>query len=631
MKHLATSLFLFLFAASVYADDIATIRAFLDNPTDDATALHSVYIACLNLTRTGTAEAVPTLKQLLADERFSTAARTALINIPGDEGVKALRESLSTLQGRNQIAVIQTLGNVRDEESVRAIAEIIKSAEDKELIEAGYRALGNIATMKHESLFVLLMPIQGDRQGDPVLTESLLNAADRLRQDGSIVMGVQDQNTAWAMSLYSIIARLGSETGKDAGWLGLALLEEPLPLVNKPYMATIEALLVHSHRWELSLKALQRLVLELQSPDTSSLVLDHMGNLPLWQQAALVRNLGARQEAEIVPALIEMLTQNGQWQESGAALRLAAVQALGEIGDLRAVDALLDLAVQGETAARETADGRRQTAAEELADAARESLKLFAGEEFEQRIVAMLYSNDQRQIMIALDVISARRIVAPSEKLKALVVGADPAIRTVAHGAYANTIAPTVVNIEFLLRRLQLSRRQFLRLPPAEMEQVDAELNALREAVLILCRRADDRENAADLFMVRERYDLVDFYLDCLFQLGGEAAARVIASVAMGTDDALTDKATQLLGQWTTPEVAPFLIDIAEHHPVERFRSRTLRGYLRVIRQMGLPVEQKVAMAERAVSVANAAGLPDADRVQAAQVLEHFRAMLAGE
>jgi len=40
-------------------------------------------MACLNLTRTGTAEAVPMLKQLLDDERFSTVARTALVNIPG--------------------------------------------------------------------------------------------------------------------------------------------------------------------------------------------------------------------------------------------------------------------------------------------------------------------------------------------------------------------------------------------------------------------------------------------------------------------------------------------------------------------------------------------------------------------
>ncbi|MCL2710134.1 MAG: DUF1080 domain-containing protein, partial [Planctomycetaceae bacterium] len=54
------------------------------------------------------------------------------------------------------------------------------------------------------------------------------------------------------------------------------------------------------------------------------------------------------------------------------------------------------------------------------------------------------------------------------------------------------------------------------------------------------------------------------------------------------------------------------------------------RGYLRVIRQMGLPVEEKVAMAEKAVAVADAVGLSDADKEQAAEVLERFRAMVKG-
>ena len=119
MKHIPITLFLFLLtAATARADDIATIRAFLANPSDDAVVQHGVYMACLSLTRTGTEEAVPVLKQFLDDERFSTVARTALINIPGAEGVRALRESLQTLQGRNQIAVIYTLGNVRDAESL---------------------------------------------------------------------------------------------------------------------------------------------------------------------------------------------------------------------------------------------------------------------------------------------------------------------------------------------------------------------------------------------------------------------------------------------------------------------------------------------------------------------------------
>jgi len=475
-------LFLFLFTATVLADDIATIRAFLDNPSDDAVVQHGVYMACLNLTRTGTAEAVPMLKQLLDDERFSTVARTALVNIPG--GI-----------------------------------------------------------------------------------ERVTPAQPELPQDAALL---------------ALILRDG-----------------------EPGLSTLTHALKDD---KVSFNVILRAVLELESDKTGNIVLANMGDLPLWQQAALVRNLGARQDSvAIVPALIEMA--NGDKLE----LRLAAIEALGEIGDLRAVDAVL-LAIEADNA--------------ELVDAARESLKFFEGEEFDRKIIALLDHSDKKLRLAALNVIRARQIATASEKLKELITDSDTDIRTATYRAFANSVAPTVENIKLLLEWLQQSRTLFGGLPPPRTGQpiVLGERDALREAILTLCRRTDDRENVAMLFSPAQRLDLTLFYLDCLFQLGGETAAKTITIIAMGDNDALTDRATQLLGQWTTPEVAPFLIHIAEHHPVERYRSRTLRGYLRVIRQMGLPVEQKVQMAEKALAVAET----DTDKAQATEVLERFRAMVRG-
>ena len=203
----------------------------------------------------------------------------------------------------------------------------------------------------------------------------------------------------------------------------------------------------------------------------------------------------------------------------------------------------------------------------------------------------------------------------------------DRDIRQSVYTAYANAVAPTKENIEFLFRRLLASRQQFVRLPSEQMEPIEAELKTLREAILTLCRRTDDRDNVVDLFTGIRRPDLGGFFLDCLFQLSGEKAADAIANIAKGDNETLHDKATELLGRWTTPEVAPYLIDIAENHPNERYRSRTLRGYLRVIRQMGLPVEQKVQMAEKALSVASVVNLTDADKEQAREVLEQVKEM----
>ena len=591
-RHAIIYLLSFLLAVSVAkADDIATIKSFLDTKTDDQAVLHGVYRACLNLTRTGTEEAVPVLTQLLDDERFSTVARTALVNIPGEAGIKALRDSLQTLKGKHQIAVIQTLGAIRDAKSMPALVRVIIQG-DKDIIEASIRALGNIADTDAVNMFMFNV----DRAQDmPAIAEAALAAADRLQQDG--------ENLQMVMLLYAAIIQLDHEVSKDAAYLGLLLLEEE-------DIADLSDLLRDD---EISFKVIQRLVLELKSPDTGKIVLGNMGDLSVEQQAALIRNLGARKDSvAVVPHLIALAS--GDKPE----LQFAAIEALGEIGDLRAVDTLLLLA---------------GTPGAELANAATESLSHFQGEEFDKKITALLDSNDKNLILAALNIIAERRIADENRTLSTKLMSffdSRPSqgdeIRAAAYKAFANVSASTFHDVSFVYATLR-----------GRMSEGNDPTHA-RETLLALCRKTADKDNVVNLLIghlrSRDRFSQTgDFYLDCLFALGGEKAAQALATVAMGTDgvsddvqDALTDKATQLLGRWTTPEVAPYLIDIAEKHPSERYRSRTLRGYLRVIRQMGLPVEQKVEMAEKAFAVAQT----DADKEQAKEVLERFQAMVKG-
>jgi len=456
------------------SDEITTIQSFLNNKTEDAGILHGVYMACLELTRSGTEEAVEVLKQLLDDERFSTVARTAIANIKGDPAPP-----------------------LQDHPS--------------------------------EEAALLALILKDDKPGLPALVAAL-----------------KDEKTPF--------------------------------------------------------KVVLRAVLELKSDQTGTIVLDNMGDLPAWQQAALVRNLGARKDATIVPRLIDLATnksRNGAERNDGFLLQLAAIEALGEIGDARAVDTLL-VAASSEDA--------------ELAEAAVENLKLFQGEEFNEEIIGLLDNNDKKLRLAALDIIGERTIAVERDQMEALFLDSDEQIRTTAYKAFAKSVTPTATDIALCLAILK--------------KRSGDEQNAIRDTITILCRKIADRESAAHLFVILDDTDpqVGRFYLDCLFQLGGEKAAQYIFWAAMGTDDALINKATELLGRWTTPEVAPYLIEIAEKHPIERYRVRTLSGYLRVIRQMGLPVEQKVQMAEKAVAVARR----PADRQRALEVLERFQTMMRG-
>ena len=405
--------------------------------------------------------------------------------------------------------------------------------------------------------------------------------------------------------LYMAVINFGHESGKNAAWLGYLLLDEKSE--EKVFPDLFRENRIGS---QVSFDTVLKAVLEMKSPKTGAMVLENMGNLSQEQRAALILNLGARKESvAIVPQLMELAADRPGMQR--AVIQRAAVQALGEIGDVRAVDTLLTAIASPDA---------------ELSATAQAALKQFQGDEFNTQIIALLDSDDKKLVLAALDVIGERQIAEASSKILSLCrfpTQKEIQIRLAAYKAFAMSADATASNVHALLGILLGVN--------AQIGEPEENHPTLREAILILCRRTADRDKVVEQFehsWIWERADSKnhEFRLDCLFQLGGEKAAAAIASVAMGNNDALTDKATQLLGRWTTPEVAPYLFDIAEKHPNERYRVRTFSGYLRVIRQMGLPIEQKVQMAQKALAIAPR----ESDRQRAAEVLARFQTMMRG-
>ncbi len=86
-------------------------------------------IACKELSVYGSAQAVPALAPLLADERLASWSRIALEAIPGPEASEALRKALDSLQGRLLVGTINSLGVRRDEAAVEPLTARVKDAD----------------------------------------------------------------------------------------------------------------------------------------------------------------------------------------------------------------------------------------------------------------------------------------------------------------------------------------------------------------------------------------------------------------------------------------------------------------------------------------------------------------------
>ena len=100
---------------------------------------------CRKLALIGTAQSVPALAELLANEDLGHMARYALERIPGPEAGKALREALPKATGRNKTGLIDSLGVRRDGAGTARLAALLNSAEAQAAAAAAI-ALGEIGS-----------------------------------------------------------------------------------------------------------------------------------------------------------------------------------------------------------------------------------------------------------------------------------------------------------------------------------------------------------------------------------------------------------------------------------------------------------------------------------------------------
>lgn len=137
---------------------------------------------CAKLTLIGSEFSVPALAPLLNAPEFATAARNALEAIPGRQAAKALRNSLSNIEGLQKIGVIHSLGARRDADSVRTLTGLLKHA-DAGIAGAAAAALGDIATSNAAKALRDFQRKSAESLGQKV-ADAMLTCAERLLATG---------------------------------------------------------------------------------------------------------------------------------------------------------------------------------------------------------------------------------------------------------------------------------------------------------------------------------------------------------------------------------------------------------------------------------------------------------------
>src|SRR4051794_1523862 len=139
-------------------------------------------VTCKQLALYGTSETVPELAKLLSNERLNSWARIALEAIPGSAADEALRQASDSLQGRQLVGVINSIGVRRDKAAVERLAGRLKD-KDADVASAAAVALGHIGGGG------AAQPLEQALAGAPItvrsaIAEGLILCAGRLPGEG---------------------------------------------------------------------------------------------------------------------------------------------------------------------------------------------------------------------------------------------------------------------------------------------------------------------------------------------------------------------------------------------------------------------------------------------------------------
>jgi HEAT repeat protein len=521
---------------------------------DTNASLYAKTIACKELAYTGTAASVPQLSTMLLDDSLSHPARIALQQIPCPEATVALCNALPNAQGGILIGIIGTLGERLDPVAVSPVAPFLAD-KDPQTVRAAAVALGKIGSAA--ALEALRKRFEStDVAQQTLLIDGLLACAEHLAASGktaeaaAVYRQVQNRRelpvAARCGAIRGLLLTLGADAGKD--------LEQVLVAKEDGvYLA-----MLHATR-------------DLKSTKLTPVLLDALPKLDADSQALLLDLLDCRGDAAARPRALEMA------KDSNCAAQAAAIRALAGLPDSAVVEFLLA-----------TATGDNDANAIAAADA----MTRMSAPALERKIIERLKNSQGKSCIPLITVCKDRKIGDATPVLLPFLSDDDNDVRLAVIAALGNTVSGE--NIEVLVGHL---------LQPASA----TEFEAVKESLRRVCYRSVDPDAvAAKLVAVYANAALQTqcALLELFGALGGKVAIEAVQNAVANPAEEIQDTATRVLGEWPDTDAAPVLLGVMNSDAGDRFKTRALRGYIRIVRQMDTSNEHRFNMCMEALALA---------------------------
>ena len=523
----------------------------------------------------------------LGNERLASWARITLEAIPGDDASAALRAAAAggKLSGRLLVGVINSLGVRHDAAAVPLLSTRLGDA-DAAVAAAAAAALGTIGTPAAATL--LSKALAAGIPDRDLVAEACVVCGERLRAAGDAATAValfqavraaevSEQRRAEATRA-AILAQ-----GRDGIPLLVDLLKSAPQRLFNMGLFTARELAVGPDRDPALASEVDRALLEAF---TSSATSDAgRGRRPL-----LIDLLADRNATGASAAVQKTILAAARGDD--AAVRLAAIRAIGRCGDASAAAGLLEIAA---------GDGPA------VLTAVREAIATMPADGVNEVIVARLAGSDAGSLPLVIGLVGDRRITTAAGTVLPFVEHADPVVRTAAMAALGSVIE--LKDLGVLVAKTA---------DPRDDIEGAAAAAALKEAAV---RMADRDACAARIAeAIGSAGPRAGVLVETIADVGGGKALATVAAAAGSGHQSLADAATRVLGKWMTADAAPVLLDLATTDKAGPYRGRAMKGYLRIARQFALPEAERAEMCRKALTAAQ----DPADRKAVIEILVRY-------
>jgi len=555
-------------------DENLLIQA-IDQPGESPEAVHNVNVACKRLAVYGTTKSIPALVALLPLEKQNFNARFALEAMPFDEVDAALAKAAQELSGACLVGVIDTIGVRGKVESVALLKELGDKNDDPAVKKAVYAALGAIAT--DDAVARLIAESQKDLSGADFIVQrglgdAILDVAEARENAGQLDAAAE----LYAAAKFAAAPKFVQEAGLYRNLLcrGASAADDVVATLNDADSSKVDVALKTIREFDAA-----------SAPEIVKAILAAFDKFPEEKQIYIIRALGdVKDDAskQLVYPKAEELAKSGS-----NVLKVAAVKALlknGYNGGAAFAAMTSDKANFDDPALSE--------AIVEFGANCEQTVFFWMWKGIAEKELASIIDSSENVALAYMKIAELRRTPEAAPTLVKVAASKTGALRDGALAALSEIVSLDELNM--LVDALN-------------GETDDAKVDWILRAACTRLPREECAAKVADLFEKAD-LDAKNKMLPLLKQIGGGTA---LAAVAKACNGPAVDKATQILGEWNTPEdangVAEICLAIAKQSSDAKYHSRGVRGYIRVARQFDLPVATKIAMCKTAFETAKRA------------------------